>query len=142
MNKKKANFFIALVCPLFACGQPARVNDCNKVKYGTYYFYPPKTNDEYVILRDKDVQREINFKTKDTSFWQVKWNNDCEFSLSFIRKNRPISDDEMAFYKAHVVVAQIAEVSKQYYVYNAWVDSIKSGNPFNRDTIWFKPRIK
>src|SRR5688572_13453780 len=107
MDKKKANFFIALVCPLFACGQPAKVNDCNKVKNGTFYFYPPKTTDEIVIIRDKDHQTEIHNKTKDTSFWQVKWKNDCEFSLRFIRKNRPVSDDEMALYNAHVVVAQI-----------------------------------
>jgi hypothetical protein len=127
MDKKKANFFIALVCPLFACGQPARVNDCNKVKYGTFYFYPPKTNDEIVAIRDKDLQTEIDKKTKDTSYWQVKWKNDCEFSLRFIRKNRPISVDEKA--------------SKQYYVYNAWLDSIESGIPLS-DTIWFKPRIK
>jgi hypothetical protein len=141
MDKKKANFFIALVCPLFACGQPARVNDCNKVKYGTFYFYLPKTNDEIVIIRDKDLQTEIDKKTKDTSFWQVKWKNDCEFSLKFIRKSGPISDDEKAFYNAHVVVAQIAKVSKQYYIYNGGLDSIESGNPLS-DTIWFKPRIK
>jgi hypothetical protein len=141
MDKKKANFFIALVCPLFACGQPARVNDCNKVKYGTFYFYPPKTNDEIVIIRDKDLQTEIDKKTKDTSFWQVKWKNDCEFSSRFIRKSRLVSDDERAFYNAHVVVAQIAKVSKQYYIYNAGLDSIDSGNPLS-DTIWFKPRIK
>jgi hypothetical protein len=141
MDKKNANFFIALVCLLFSCGQPAGVNDCNKVKYGTFYFYPPKTNDEYVIIRDKDLQREIDFKTKDTSFWQVKWKNDCEFSFRFIRKTRPISDDDKAFYNAHVVVVQIAKISKQYYVYNAWLDSVESKNPLS-DTIWFKPRIR
>lgn len=141
MDKKKANFFIALVCPLFACGQPAGVNDCNKVKYGTFYFYPPKTNDEIVIIREKDLQTEIDKKTKDTTFWQVKWKNDCEFSLKFIRKIGPVSDDEKAFYNAHVVVTQIAKVSKQYYIYKAWLDSIESGNPLS-DTIWFKPRIK
>jgi hypothetical protein len=140
MDKKNANFFIALVCPLFACGQPARVNDCNKVKYGTFYFYPPKTNNEYVIIRDKDLQREINFKTKDTTFWQLKWKNDCEFSLRFIRKSGPISDGEKAFYNAHVTVVQIAKVSKQYYVFKGGLDSIESGN-FLSDTIWFKPRI-
>jgi hypothetical protein len=141
MNKKNANFFIALVCPLFTCGQPARVNDCNKVKYGTFYFYPPKTNDEFVIIRDKDFQKEINFKTKDTSFWQVNWKNDCECSLKFIRKSGPVSNDEKAFYKAHVTVVQIAKVSKQYYVFKGGLDSIESRNPVS-DTIWFKPRIK
>lgn len=141
MDKMNANFFIALVCLIFACGQPARVNDCNKVKYGTFYFYPPKTNDEYVSIRDKDLQREIDFKTKDTSFWQVKWKSDCEFSLKFIRKSVPMSDDDKAFYNAHVVVAQIVKVSEQYYIYKAWLDSIDSGNPLS-DTVWFKPRIK
>src|SRR5690242_6995751 len=104
IDKKKVHFFIALVCPLFVCGQPAKVNDCKKVKYGTFYFYPPKTNDEIVAIRDKDLQTEIDKKTKDTSFWQVKWKNDCEFSLSFIRKSGPISGDEKAFFNAHVVV--------------------------------------
>lgn len=141
MDKKNANFFIALVCPLFACGQPARVNDCNKVKYGTFYFYPPKTNDEFVIIRDKDLQREIDFKTKDTTFWQLKWKNDCEFSLRFIRKSGPVSDDEKAFFNNAHVSVQIAKVSKQYYVFKGGLDSIESRNPVS-DTIWFKPRIK
>jgi len=141
MDKKKANFFIALVCPLFACGQPASVNDYNKVKYGTFYFYPPKTNDEIVIIRDRDLQTEINKKTKDTFFWQVKWKNDYEFSSKFIRKSGPIADDEKAFYNAHVVVMQIEKVSKQYYIYKIGLDSMESGNLVS-DTIWFKPRIK
>jgi hypothetical protein len=141
MGKKNANFFIALVCPLFVCGQPAKVKDCNKVKYGTFYFYPPKTNDEIVIIRDKDLQTEIDKKTKDTTFWQIKWKNDCELSLKFIRKSGPISDDEKAFYNAHVVVAQITKVTKQYYIYNGGLDSIERGNTLS-DTIWFKPGIK
>jgi hypothetical protein len=140
MNKKNANFFIVLVYLLFACGPPARVNDCDKVKYGTFYFYPPETNDEYVIIRDKDLQTDI-VKKNDTFFSQVKWKNDCEFSLRFIQKSRPISDDDKAFYNAHVIVAQIVKVSEQYYIYKAWLDSIESGNPLS-DTIWFKPRIK
>ena len=141
MFKKKANFFIALVCPLFACGQPAGVNDCNKVKYGTFYFYPPNTNNEIFIIRNKDLKTEIDKKTKDTSYWQVKWKNDCEFSFKFIRKSKPISDDDKAFYDAHIIVAQIAKVSKQYYVYNAWLDAIESKYS-SSDTIWLKPRIR
>ncbi|WP_207515251.1 hypothetical protein [Longitalea luteola] len=141
MVKKKSSFFIALICPLLTCGHPARVNDCNKVKYGTFYFYPPKTNDEFVIIRDKHLQREIDYKTKDTTFWQLKWKNDCEFSLRFIRQSGPISDDEKAFYNAHVSVVQIAKVSKEYYVFKGGLDSIESRNAVS-DTIWFKPRIK
>ncbi|WP_205514636.1 hypothetical protein [Longitalea arenae] len=141
MDKKNANFFIALVCPLFVCGQPARVNDCKKAKYGTFYFYPPKTNEEFVIIRDKGLQREIDLKTKDTTFWQLKWKNDCQFSLKFIRKSGPISDDEKAFYNAHVSVVQIEKVSKHYYVFKGGLDDLENGN-FLSDTIWFKPRIK
>lgn len=132
---------LLIIGPLFTCAQPAKVNDCKKVKYGTFYFYPPNTNDEIVTIRDKDLQTEIDKKTKDTSFWQVKWKNDCEFSLSYIRRSGPISDDDKAFYNAHVIVAQIEKVSKQYYVFKAWLDSFGSGK-FVSDTVWFKRRFK
>ncbi|MCS3798764.1 hypothetical protein [Niastella sp. OAS944] len=141
MNKKNVYFSLVLVCPLIACGQPAIVNDCQKVKYGTFYYYPPKANDEFVIIRGKDLQTEIDSKTKDTFFWQLKWKNDCELNLKFIRKSGQISDDEKAFYNKHVSVVQISKVSKQYYVYKGGLDSIESINPLS-DTIWFKPRIK
>ena len=140
MHKKFVSFLIASAFFLCMFGQSATVKDCNKIKYGTFYFYPAKVQDGFIIIREKALQREINLKTNDTTFWEVKWKNVCEFNLKFIRKNRPISSEEKVFYKSHVSVIKILKVTKQYYVFNAGLDSINSINPLS-DTLWFKARI-
>lgn len=140
MNKEFVSFLIALTFPLFMFGQSATVNNCNKVKYGTFYFYPENVQNGFIIIRKKNIQKEINLKTSDTTFWGVKWKNTCEFNLKFIRKSRLISNEEKAFYNSHVSVVNILKVTKEYYVFNAGLDSLTNKSALI-DTLWFKARI-
>ena len=140
MNKGFVSFLIAFIFPLFMFGQSVTLTGCNKVKYGTFYFYPVKVQNGFAVIRKKNVQKEINLKTKDTAFWEVKWKNTCEFNLKFIRKSRPISNDEKTFYNSHVSIVKILTVTKEYYVFSAGLDSLNATNALT-DTLWFKPRV-
>ncbi len=140
MNKKSICFLIAFILPLFMLGQSPTAYDCNKIKCGTFYFYPSGSKQGFIILRNASIQKEINIETKDTSFWKVDWKNTCEFNLKFIRKSQPISDDEKAFYNSHISIVKVIEVTKNYYVFNAGLDSLNDGAL--TDTLWFKARQK
>jgi hypothetical protein len=140
MSKEFVSFLIAFTFPLFIFGQSTAVNDCSKVKYGTFYFYPENVQNGFTIIRERNIQKEINLTTSDTTFWEVKWKNACEFNLKFIRKSRPISNDEKAFYNSHISVVKILKATKEYYVFNAGLDSLNSTNALT-DTLWLKARV-
>ena len=140
MNKRVIVFLIAFTLPLCMFGQPITSNDCNKIKCGTFYFYPINAQSGFVVIRKNSMQEEINLETSDTSFWEVNWKNTCEFNLKFIRKNQPMSDEEKTFYSSHISVFKVLKVTKKYYVFNAGLDSLNSANALT-DTLWFKPRL-
>lgn len=139
MNKEFIAFLIAFTLPLCMFGQSSTSNDCNKLKCGTFYFYPVNAQNGFVVIRKNSIQEEINLATSDTSFWEVNWKNTCEFNLKFIRKSQPMSDDERAFYSSHISVVKVLKVTKEYYVFNAGLDYLNGANALT-DTLWFKPR--
>jgi hypothetical protein len=139
MGKEFVIFLIALTFPSFMFGQSVTDNDYHKVKCGTFYFYPIGAQNGFTIIRTKKIQKEINLKTSDTTFWEVKWKNACEFNLKFIRKSRLMTNDEKSFYNSHVSVFKILKVTKEYYVFKAGLDSLNNISALT-DTLWFKAR--
>jgi len=140
MSKEFFNFLITFLSPLMILGQPAVVGtDCNTIKEGTFYFYPENAQKAFVIVRKGTMQTEINLKTNDTSFWEVKWEKDCAFDVKFIRKSHSISDDELSFYNSHTTVFKVLRITKDYYVFKGGLDSISKANILT-DTMWLKPR--
>ena len=137
--KRYITYLIAFILPLSIFGQSVKSSNCNKIKYGTFYFYPANAQNGFVIIRKKSLQEEINLKTSDTSFWKINWINSCEFNLKFIRKSHPISKDEIAFYDSHVSVVKITKITKDYYVFKGGLDSINNISAMT-DTLWFKSR--
>lgn len=140
MNKHFFNFLIAFLSPLIILGQSAVVDSgCDKIKEGFFYFYPAKTQQAFAVVREGAIQKEINLKTNDTSFWKVNWENDCVFNVKFIRKSHPISDDEKSFYNSHITVFKILKITKNYYLFKGALDSISNANVLT-DTMWRKAR--
>lgn len=128
----------AVLFPFVLLGQSNKV-DCQKVKEGTFYFYPSNTKLKYVIIRGDSIQEEIDYKTADTTFWKVYWQNDCTLKLGFIRKTQPISDGERYFYNSHITVIKIMDVTKDYYTFKGGLDSISTLKSIS-DTLWFNAR--
>ena len=139
MKKKSLIFFIACLFSTLILLALRTNYDCAKIKIGHFYFYPNKGQYEFAIIREDSIQREINLKTGDTSFWKINWQDACSFNLKFIRKSTPISDDEKYFYNSHITVFRILKVKKDYYLFMAGLDSVNNKNAF-KDTMWFKPK--
>lgn len=113
--------------------------NCKKIKTGTFYFYPAESKQQYMIVRDRFLQKEINLKTNDTSFWKVNWQNDCTFSLKFIKITLPLSEFENSFFHSHNTVIKILAIYQDFYVFKQGLDSLNSKSV--TDTLWFKPRL-
>lgn len=112
-------------------------NDCNRIKTGIFYFYPPHSHEKFIIERTDAIQKEINVTNSDTSLWQIIWQNDCFFYLKFLKKTQPLPDEEKRFYNSHLTVIKIRSVTKDYYTFSGGLDSL-NGIGKIQDTIWFK----
>lgn len=111
-----------------------------KVKNGEFYFYAKNSTDRFFIVRKDSSQEEINLNENGTSFWRISWQNDSSFYVKFLRCTKKISDEELPFYKAHVIVIRIKNISSLYYTFSGALDSFGYlGNTY--DTTWFKPKI-
>jgi hypothetical protein len=125
--------FIALILTSFSS------QDCSTLKNGIFYFYPPDSSEPFQIIRKDSVQEEINMKTQDTSFWKIKWSNDCFANLHLIRITKKMEDDEKAFLFGHTTVMQVLSISDKYYVFKAGLDSLNSLFTVV-DTVWFNKK--
>jgi hypothetical protein len=139
MGRKQAYLLVTFLTPLIAIAQPAFVDDCHQVKYGTFYFYPSDNPKGFKVIRKKENQTEIDLSTSDTAIWKVNWENDCMFDLRFIRKSRPMSLFESKFYNSHITVVEVLRVDKNYYLFKGGLDSISNPNA-SKDTMWLKSR--
>lgn len=100
---------IIFIIPLFLACQNENEN-CRIAKTGTFYYYPRKTNRQFQIIRTNNLQTEINLATGDSSFWTIKWQDECTFSLLYVRNTRIMSDKEKEFTNSHVVNCKILTV--------------------------------
>ena len=131
-------YLIAMCFPVLLPIQ-LKSSDCSKIRKGMFYFYPPNSADEYRIFRGDSIQAEVKIGSRDTSYWKINWKNDCLFTLNFIRKNTKLSDAENNFYKSHTTLCKVLDITPDYYVFKAGLDSIK-GLGSVTDTLWFKQR--
>lgn len=138
MSKRFIDFLIAFLSPVILLAQSKDFN-CQKIKVGTFYFYPLKSDDRFKIIRKGLIQMEINTKTSDTSFWKINWINDCVLNLRFVRSTKPIPDAQKSFLNSHFTIVQVLGVTKAYYVFKGGLDSISRINS-TMDTVWLKPR--
>ena len=137
MSNKFINFLITFLSPIILSAQ-SKALDCSSVREGTFYFYPLKSQEQFVIIRDGSIQKEINSKTSDTSFWKVDWINDCVLNLKFIRSNQSMSNAQKFFFSSHITVIKVLGITKDYYVFNGGLDSISRNSAV--DTLWLKAR--
>lgn len=135
----RISFFVLWAIPLFVLGQ-SNIRSCDKVRTGTFYFYPATNKKGFVISRKKDVQSEINLTTSDTSIWRISWKNKCDFTLTFISKTLPLSSEDEGFYRAHTIAVRVMKVAKDYYVFQGGIDSIDNSTT-TTDTLWFRARV-
>lgn len=137
MKTRLIIFYITLLLPIFNFAQ-LKNPDCKNIKTGNFYFYPPTSSKGFLIIRDKATQKEINLQTGDTSFWKIRWQSPCAFTLSFLRKSRRVSNEELSFFNSHKVAVEIFRVTKDYYIFKGRLDNMATSNV--TDTVWFTKR--
>jgi hypothetical protein len=132
------NFLIILyLSPNLLLAQSKTLN-CDYIKKGTFYFYPSKSQEKFVIMRDGSIQMEINLRTSDTSFWKVNWKDYCILNLKFDHSSQTMSNAQKSFFNSHVTVVNVLGVEKDYYIFNAGLDSINRN--ITVDTLWMKEK--
>lgn len=79
----KNSLLLILVFPLISLSQQTN-SGCSHLKELTFYAYPRNSIDQYKIVRTGNKQIEYNLKTADSTEYKVKWEKDCQYSLTYI----------------------------------------------------------
>ncbi|MFA6059622.1 MAG: hypothetical protein WC756_15555 [Taibaiella sp.] len=133
MIKQLIYFGILFFVPIVTFGQQV---DCHVAKSGKFIYHPQKSKQRFLIIRNDSIQKEVNLDTRDTSLWQVNWEQ-CVLKLKFLRNTKPMSNEELQFYKTHTATITILYTTKDYYVFQAGVTEQKRSKS-TTDTMWVK----
>lgn len=131
---------LVLLTPLIGIAQHS-AEQCTQLKSGVFHFYPLHTNEHYIIYFDGDKEREINTRTNDTTFWEVKWDGDCRFTQKFISSTGELDKKTEKFLKQHIMAYSIEKVTSEYFTFKGYIDKF-SGTHIQSDTIWMGERIR
>ncbi len=119
-------------------GQPTPLK-CTDVKNGVFYLYLKDEGYRYAYTRNGDVQTEVNSKTHQTMLWDVKWINECTYTLKYSSGAEDSPKPERDLLKKHVQFIEILNVTEDYYVFKSTFDKLT--NPtILEDTCWIKQR--
>ena len=132
------NLFLFLSFSIDSIAQNKQLT-CSDIKDGIFYYYPKNSADRYIDVREGELLNEKNTKTGDSSIWQVKWTDECIYSLKYVSGNAKTTDEMQAFLKKHKFIYEILKVTNEYYVFKGYVD--KTTNiPILTDTIWLNEK--
>jgi hypothetical protein len=130
----------------FLCFLPPAVHaqdkslTCSDLKNGIFHFYPKNSMESYLDVRDGNILRESVVSTGDTTLWEIKWLNDCTYSLKYLSGNYKMNEDALSFLKKHRLVYEIATITNDYYLFKGYVDK-PSDIPIQTDTMWLAEKI-
>lgn len=126
---------IVLLIPLFGLAQKT---DCTIYHDGTFYNYPKNSAITTLSIRNGNVSKEVDEGTTDTSYWSIKWLNNCRYELRF-QNSKGNMNGTKPFLKEHSMVCSITELYSDYYIYEAYLDKI-NGMFITKDTVWLQPK--
>ena len=130
------------ICPLVIFSQDNNAG-CSQLKDVTLYCYPRNSVDQYKIVRYGNTQVEYNLKTGDSTVYKVKWDKDCQYTLTFISCSEKKSAADLETLKKYKLAYDILSVTASYYVYNIYLDKIINAKTdywqVSTDTAWLKP---
>ena len=126
-----------LACLLFSltCFIAQAQNDCETIKTGTFYYYPKNSTDNYLEIRDDKYLYETNLTKGDSAVYEIKWSDDCVYTLKYVSGNAEMSDDAEKFNKKHKVLFEVNKITKDYYTFTGYIDKT-SNQPILKDTMW------
>src|ERR1044071_5271442 len=118
----KVNIFIIVLFAsssmnLFAQGTKAQ---CNNLQNGTFYIYPKNSAKSYVSIRNGNMVKEVEINTKDTSYWQISW-QECAYIMKFISSSDKALKNVPGL-KDHKFIYQVRDITPGYYTYKGYLD--------------------
>jgi len=132
-------FFALSLLPFVSYTQDKSIG-CKDLKSGFFHSYPKNSADHYICRREDNRQYESNAITGDSIIWEIKWLDDCTYSLKYISGNIKMSDESLTMLQKHKLVFQIESIKEDYYVFTGHLDKA-SNKAFNKDTLWLSEKI-
>lgn len=113
--------------------------DCSKYHDGTFYSYPKNANSQFIDYRTGSSLKEIEIGKTDTSFWSVKWLDECTYEIKF-QTGGTLKPADKQFMKEHSFVYRITTTAKDYYTFEGFVDKVNTITII-KDTFWLHPLV-
>ena len=109
--------------------------DCTAIYTGRFFQYKKENQLYSTIVRQDSLQTEINTQTGDTSYWKIRWTDNCTFSCNYISGLKSKSKEELDFYNQSTLVFKVKTLNAEYYNYDAEL-KFKSQSMSFSDTLW------
>ncbi len=124
----------------FIISAQAKTPTCTYLKDGIFHFYPKNSSDHDLNIREGELLHETNSKSGDSILWQIKWVDECIYTLKYISGNRPLSGENLKFVKKHKFVYEIGRITNEYYLFKGYVDKV-SDIAIQTDTMWLIEKV-
>ena len=87
---------------------------CQNLQSGIFYNYPKREVDSSysIFIRQGNIQKEVAMPAGDTSVWEVKWKNDCNYSLTYLYGEGPFATIANGYKNKIIVDVKITESGK------------------------------
>jgi hypothetical protein len=126
-------FFTICACFLLIYPSAIGQNKCENLKKGTFYSYS-EDGIESIFTRSGNMQKYVTPAREDSSIWQIKWLNNCTYTLKFLQGNT-FPEGQVEFIKQHTFFITIIDITDKYYVYESHIDDF-TGRFISIDTLW------
>ena len=89
---KTASFLLYFTLLPFIIFAQSKAPSCAELKEGVFHSYPKNSAEHYISIREGNQVHEINLTTGDSSLWQIKWLEDCIYSLKYVSGNLTLKE--------------------------------------------------
>lgn len=115
--KRTLLWLISMLSILFlnSCSAPS----CADIKNGKFKLTDHETGYIYIVMREGNLQKEIDPIEKDTSVFLVEWNGECNYSLAL----KSGSETEQNFMQNRKLMVKVLEVNRNYYIFSSKIEN-------------------
>jgi hypothetical protein len=106
---------------LLCCRNPS---DCSSFKIGKFFTFSPVTKNKIIIERNDTLQVETDSQTGVIIRSKIFWKTPCEYQITAISNNKTLQDGVDSFFSITPITVTIIDQGKDFYVFNAKVDTI------------------
>lgn len=129
---------LTFLCGLFIQCHSNNIG-CKDLKNGRFHFYGKHSEIHFLLIRQDSIQKEVNVVSNDTSYWKLKWINDCTYTANYLSGGGMKSEDEQKFLRSHTTIIEIQKATPEFYIIKGALDSLNSKMTVV-DTVWMRAK--